>query len=349
MAASQELTEVRQAHRFDERGLERYLSQHITGFTGPMTVRQFEGGQSNPTFLLDAGDARYVLRKKPPGPLLPTAHMVDREFRVIGALYGTGVPVPRTYVLCEDESIIGTAFFVMEFVQGRIFWDPTLPTSSASERTAIYSEMNRVLTALHGVDYRERGLGDFGKPGNYFERQIKRWTTQYLGAKTEENVSMDKLMAWLPENVPKDDVTCIVHGDYRLDNMVFHPTEARVIAVLDWELSTLGHPLGDLAYNCLPYHMPREGFPKLAEVAGASSGIPLESEYVEQYCRRTGRSGIANWNFYLAFSLFRLASITQGVYKRALLGNASSERAHRYIGTARMAGETAWKIAEGER
>ena len=338
---AQELTEVREAHRFDEAALERYLTEALEGFSGPVTVRQFEGGQSNPTFLVSAGGQRFVLRKKPPGRLLPTAHMVEREYRVLRALAGTGVPVPTVALLCEDDSVIGTPFFVMQFVEGRIFWDPTLPALSPAERGAIYSEMNRVLSLIHSVDYASVGLAGFGKPGNYFARQIDRWTQQYLAAKTEDFPAMDRLIEWLPAHVPSDDSTSIVHGDFRLDNMIFHATEARVVALLDWELSTIGHPLADLAYNCMPYHLARPGAPSLAKAAGAGSGIPTERQYVASYENRMGRPMISDFNFYLAFSLFRLASITQGVYARGLQGNASSTRALESIETARSSASAA--------
>jgi aminoglycoside phosphotransferase (APT) family kinase protein len=346
MPESQELTDVREAHRFDEASLTRYLEEHLEGFRGPLTVRQFEGGQSNPTYLLRAPSGEYVLRKKPPGTLLPTAHMVEREFRVLSALRDTDVPVAKALALCEDPAVIGTTFFVMEFVRGRVFWDPTLPDESPTERQAIYDAMNDVLAKLHGVDYRAVGLEDYGKPGNYFARQIKRWSSQYLAAKTEEFPEMDRLMEWLPGNVPDDDTTSIVHGDYRLDNMIFHPEEPRVIALLDWELSTLGHPLADLAYNCMPYHATRSGTPGLSSVGAGGTGIPTEAEYVAAYCRRTGRQSIPKFEFYLAFSLFRLAAITQGVYQRSLQGNASSTRAKTAIVTARVSGKAAWEVAQ---
>ena len=309
----------------DAGALERYLQGRLAGFAPPLRVRKFAGGQSNPTYLLEAGERRWVLRKKPPGTLLATAHMVDREHRVFSALHGSAVPVPEPYLYCEDRSVIGTEFFVMQHVQGRIFWDPTLPdAANAAERRALYDEMNRVLAALHTLDYAARGLADYGKPGNYFARQIKRWTQQYESAKTDELPAMDRLIAWLPANVPADDQTTVVHGDFLLNNMIFHPSEPRVLAVLDWELSTLGHPLADVAYNCMPYHAPTRGAPPLHGVAGPASGIPTQEEYVAQYCQRTGRDGIPDFAFYLAFSFFRYASIVQGVYHRGLQGNASS-------------------------
>jgi aminoglycoside phosphotransferase (APT) family kinase protein len=331
----------------DVQALARHLRGKLPGLEGELRVRQFAGGQSNPTYLLEADEQRWVLRKKPPGRLLATAHMVDREYRIFSALAGSGVPVPRTYLFCSEPAVIGTEFYVMEYVPGRIFWNATLPeVAHATERSAIYSEMNRVLAALHGVDYTARGLADYGKPGNYFARQIKRWSQQYDAARTGELASMDRLIEWLPTQVPADDETRLVHGDFRLDNMIFHPSEPRVLAVLDWELSTLGHPLADLAYNCMPYHGPFRGAPPLADVAGQRSGIPTEQDYVRQYCERVGRDGIPRWNFYLAFSFFRYASIVQGVHHRGLQGNASSaDDAPAMRARAVAAAETGWRLA----
>lgn len=311
--------------KIDGDALARYLRGKIAGLDGELGVRQFAGGQSNPTYLLSCGELRFVLRKKPPGALLPTAHMVDREYRVFSALADSDVPVPQPLLFCDDRAVIGTEFFVMQYVPGRIFWNAALPeVATAGERAALYGEMNRVLAALHRLDPLARGLSDYGKPGNYFARQIKRWSAQYRSAETEALPSMDRLMAWLPDNVPENDETRLVHGDFRLDNMIFHPSEPRVLAVLDWELSTLGHPLADLAYNCMPYHAAFRGAPALREIAGPATGVPSEAQYVAQYCARVGRDGIAEWNFYLAFSFFRYASIVQGVYHRGLQGNASS-------------------------
>jgi aminoglycoside phosphotransferase (APT) family kinase protein len=308
----------------DESALLAYLRGRLPGLRDTLEVRKFAGGQSNPTYKLSSGEHSWVLRKKPPGTLLPTAHMVDREYRVFSALADSDVPVPRPLVYCADTSVLGTEFFVMQYVQGRIFWDPTLPALAPSERRAVYTEMVRVLSALHQVDHVQRGLSDYGKPGNYFGRQLKRWTAQYDAARTEPLPAMDELIAWLPAHVPADDTTRLVHGDFRLDNMIFHPTEPRVLAVLDWELSTLGHPLADLAYNCMPYHLAaREGV-RLSEVAGTDWGVPSEAEYVADYARAFGRREIPDFAFCLAFSLFRYASIVQGVYHRGLQGNASS-------------------------
>jgi aminoglycoside phosphotransferase (APT) family kinase protein len=347
---------VRAAHRFDEQALERCLSELLPGFRGPVRVRQFESGQSNPTFHLSAASGEYVLRKKPPGRLLPSAHMIEREYRVMQALRDTNVPVPPVLLLCTDEHVIGTAFFVMAYVAGRIFRHPWLADVPSSERGAIYEAMVDVLARLHSVDYDAAGLGDFGRSGNYYARQIARWSEQYLAARTEDVPAMNHLMTWLPANIPAGEETSLVHGDYRLENLIFHPTEPRIVAVVDWELSTLGHPLADLAYNCLPYHLE----PELLAVDGGAgprrslgegghfrqaAGVPSESDQIASYCRRTGRDGIANWNFYIAFSLFRLASILQGVYARGLQGNASSEQALQRGAAARRIAERGAEIA----
>jgi aminoglycoside phosphotransferase (APT) family kinase protein len=336
---------VRAAHRFDEAALERYLRGHLPGFEAPLGVEQFGGGQSNPTFLLTAGGRRYVLRKKPPGVLLKSAHQVEREFRIMRALSTTDVPVPKMHVLCEDERVIGTAFYVMDFLEGRIFRDPQLPGLSPAERSAIYDNMNDVLARLHKVDFAKVGLGDFGKPGNYFDRQVARWITQYRAAQTDEIAEMERLIEWMPRHIPADDSISIAHGDYRLENTIFHPSEPRMIAVLDWELSTIGHPLADLAYNCMGYHVmnPRQG--GIVGIDYAATGIPSEAEYVERYCRRVGRAKIDHWSFYLSFSVFRLASISQGVYKRGLDGNASSELAATLGNSCRFLAEHAWRLA----
>jgi aminoglycoside phosphotransferase (APT) family kinase protein len=323
--------------------LGRYLVGRIDGFCGLQSAEKFAGGQSNPTFLLTADSGKYVLRRKPPGKLLKSAHAVDREFRVITALADTDLPVAKGYHLCEDDDVIGGMFYVMSFVDGRIFWDPSLPDISDSERTAIYDEMNRVLAALHSVVIASVGLSDYGKPGNYFERQVGRWTKQYLAAETETIEPMNELIRWLPEHVPADDgQVALVHGDYRLDNIIFHPSEPRILAVVDWELSTLGHPFADLAYQCMQWRLPNTGISKgLAGIDREALGIPTESRYVESYCQRTGRDGIPDWTFCLAFSFFRLASIVQGVLKRALDGNASSTHAMQIGKMARPLAQTA--------
>jgi aminoglycoside phosphotransferase (APT) family kinase protein len=344
MKSDEKLIPVRNAHRFDESALGEYLQSKLEGYASPLNVRQFEGGQSNPTFLIGCGGKKYVLRKKPPGKLLPSAHQVEREYRVMKALEKTAVPVPEMLLLCEDDAVIGTPFFVMEYVHGRVLEDYTLPNKSPEERGAIYLDTVRVLAALHSVNYADLGLEDFGKPGNYFSRQIGRWSKQYVAAKTDEIESMERLMAYLPENVPDDETSCIVHGDYRMGNMLFHPTEPGVVALLDWELSTLGHPLGDLGYSCMPYHSGVAGPISLEGLTGPQSGILSEEEFVAEYCRLTGRDGIANFNFYLAFSYFRLASILQGVYKRGIMGNASSTEAIERGRLARQIADLAWSL-----
>jgi len=322
--------EVAPAQRFDEAGLKAYLESRIEGFGRNLRVQQIKGGASNPTFKLTTegpdGPLRYVLRKKPPGQLLASAHQVDREYRVMKALEGTGVPVPRMRHLCQDDSVIGTAFYVMDFLDGRIFRDATLPGLSRSERAEIYDQLNLTLAKLHKVDYVARGLADFGRPDGYFERQVARWIKQYRGAESEHIPAMEQLIAELPTMIPPDKSVSIAHGDYRLENTMFHPTEPRLIAVLDWELCTIGHPLADIAYNCFLWHSEAQSWGSLIGVDFASSGIPTEKEYVAAYCRRTGRDRIDNWNFYLAFGVFRLASISQGVYRRVLNGVAPSDR-----------------------
>ncbi|MGI9287036.1 MAG: phosphotransferase [Pseudomonadales bacterium] len=316
-------------HTVNEEKLANYLATQIPGFKGPLTATKFAGGQSNPTFHLKSGSGGYVLRRKPPGELLKSAHAVDREFRVISALAKSDVPVAEAYTLCEDESVIGSMFYVMQYIDGRVLWDPRIPELDNTERAAIYDEMNRVLAALHRVDVEAAGLGDFGKPGNYYARQISRWSKQYRAAETETIEAMDHLIDWLPANLPADDgMVSLVHGDYRLDNMLFHRSEPKVLAVVDWELSTLGHPYADLAYQCAQWRLP--AVPELKGLAGidrTSLGIPEEEDYVTRYCVRQNISSIPDWNFYMVFCCFRFASIIQGVKKRALDGNASSEEA----------------------
>src|SRR6202166_965876 len=305
------------------------MQTHIEGFLAPIDVRQFAGGQSNPTFLVQSANHRYVLRRKPPGKLLSSAHAVDREYRVIAALADTGVPVARAYALCEDPTVIGTEFYVMDYVEGRVFWDAALPEVAGTERRAIYEEMTRVIAALHTVDYTAVGLADYGKPGRYIERQVARWTQQYRASQTETIDAVERLIEWLPKHIPADEETAVVHGDYRLDNAIFHPYEPRILAVLDWELSTLGHPLVDLAYLCMRYHLSPEQFRGLAGLELAALQIPSEAECVSDYCRRRGRAPVApqDWTYYLAFNMFRLTGILQGVLARAIQGNASSTTA----------------------
>jgi len=319
---------VRDAHAFDVERLAEFLAERLPGFAGPLTVRQFDGGQSNPTFWLGTPDARYVLRKKPPGTLLPSAHAVDREFRVMRALQDTPVPVPRARVLCEDPEVIGTPFYAMDYLEGRIVRDPSLPGVTKGERAATYDELVRILAALHGVDVDAVGLGDFGKRGGYVARQIKRWSSQYEKSRTSEVPAMEALIRWLPAHVPAADETTLTHGDYRLDNLLLHPTEPRALAVLDWELSTLGHPLADLAYLGMAYDIVMPDGATLVGVDLEAKGIPTEDELIDRYCALTGRDeGVPDYAFFKAFSLFRLAAIAQGVYARSLQGNASSTNA----------------------
>ena len=337
---------VAETHRFETDRLVRWMKEHVEGFRGTLEVEQFRGGQSNPTFRLSAGGTRYVLRRKPPGKLLPSAHAVDREYRVITALRNTDVPVARSYALCTDESVIGTIFYIMEYVEGRIFWDPTLPELARDQRWAVFDAMNAVIAALHKVDYRALGLADFGKPGNYFARQIDRWTKQYRASETEKIEAMDRLIEWLPQHVPADDETSIVHGDYRLDNMIFHPTEPRVLAVLDWELSTLGNPLADFSYHMMSWELGQDAYRGLGGKDLRAMGIPTKEEYQALYCRRTGRSGIANWDFYMAYNMFRLAAILKGIMGRVVEGTASNARARESGARARALGEAGWRQVE---
>ncbi|MDN2565104.1 phosphotransferase family protein [Aquibium sp. A9E412] len=325
------------ANRLDAETLGPYLEAHVPGFSGLRAVEKFSSGQSNPTYRLEADSGRYVLRAKPPGKLLKSAHQVDREFRVMRALADTAVSVPRVLFLAPEESPIGRMFYVMEHVEGRIFWDPALPEAAGNdERAAFYDAMNATLAALHDVDPEAVGLADFGRPGSYFERQLSRWTSQYRASETATVADMDRLIAWLEDNLPADDGrVALVHGDYRLDNMIFAPDRPQVLAVLDWELSTLGHPYADLAYQCMQWRLPHDsGFRGLGGIDRAALGLPGEEAYVARYCARRGLDGIDNWIFCLAFSFFRLAAICQGVYKRALDGNASNPEKARSYGEA---------------
>lgn len=342
-----QLGEVTARHDFDRARLTTYLQAHLPEFRGPLDVRQFQGGQSNPTYLLTTPHAKYVMRSKPApvSKLLPSAHAVEREFRVMTALAGHGIPVPRTLLLVEDESLIGRAFFLMEHVEGRIFWEQSLPDVSPVERAAIYDEMNRVIAQLHSVDVERASLADFGKAGNYFERQIGRWSKQYRASETESVDAMNRLIEWLPMHIPPGDDSTVVHGDYRMDNLIFHPTEPRVTAVLDWELSTLGHPLADFSYHCMSWHIPPGAFRGIAGLDHKALGIPTEAEYVERYTQRTGRA-IDHWNFYLAYNLFRIAAILQGVYKRSTEGIASSDNASKSGKNAKALAELGWKYAK---
>ena len=339
---------MREAHRFDVARLADYMRANVDEAIRTVEVEQFKGGQSNPTYLVHANGKRYVLRRKPPGKLLPSAHAVDREYRVISALAKTDVPVAKAYALCLDDSVIGTAFYIMDFVEGRILWDPRLPGVTPAERGAIFDEMNRVIAALHSVDYQAIGLGEFGKAGNYFVRQIDRWTKQYRAAETETIEAMNNLIEWLPKHIPADDTTRIVHGDYRLDNVIYHLTEPRILAVLDWELSTLGHPLADFAYHCMTWRFDPGQFRGLAGADFKALGIPTESEYVAAYCRRVGRATISpqEFEYYMAFGMFRLVGILQGIMARALQGNASNQNALDAGRRARPLAEAAWQQVE---
>jgi aminoglycoside phosphotransferase (APT) family kinase protein len=352
---------VSDKHAFDTAALSAWLEKNLTGFRGPLTVEMFKGGQSNPTYKLVTPERSYVMRSKP-GPvakLLPSAHAVEREFAVMKGLHGTDVPVPKMYCLCEDESVMGRAFYIMEFMQGRVLWDQALPDMTPAQRGEIYDEMNRVIAALHTVKFADRGLAGYGKPGNYFERQIGRWSKQYkasadgAGPLSQPIPQMEKLVDWLPAHIPAagrdESKVSIVHGDYRLDNVMFHPSEARVVAVLDWELSTLGHPLADFSYHCMAWHIPHPGR-GIGGLDHAGLGIPSEDEYMRRYCERTGLATVAelkaDWNFYMAYNLFRIAAILQGIAKRVEAGTASSAQAAASAAGARPMAELAWTFAE---
>ncbi|MDP2408177.1 MAG: phosphotransferase family protein [Hydrogenophaga sp.] len=346
---------VSEQHAFDIPTLQHWLATHVEGFNGPLSVEMFKGGQSNPTYKLITPQRAYVMRAKP-GPvakLLPSAHAIEREFRVMSALHGSGVPVAQMHALCENESVIGRAFYVMECVEGRVMWDQSLPDMTREQRGAIYNEMNRVMAALHTVDPIAIGLDGYGKPGNYFERQIGRWSKQYVASITQPIPEMDQLMAWLPQNIPAmardESMVSVVHGDYRLDNLMFHPTEPRVLAVLDWELSTLGHPLADFSYHCMAWHIPPGAFRGIGGLDVQALGIPTEDNYIALYCERTGFATPAqlkaDWNFYLAYNLFRLAAILQGIAKRVETGTASSAQAVSSAAGARPLAEMAWRFA----
>ena len=319
----------KQIDTIDEKSLADYLERDMAGFYGPVTAKKFSNGQSNPTFLLSAKSGRYVLRRKPPGVLLPSAHAVDREYRVLKALAHTDVPVAQAFHLCEDDAIIGSMFYVMSYEQGKVYWDPSLPEFSKADRGAVYDEIIRVMAALHSVDISAAGLTDYGKSGNYFERQINRWTKQYRASETEAIQAMDRLIDGLNTKLPDDNSpACLIHGDYRLDNLMLGENDTRIIAVLDWELSTLGNPLADLAYFCMGLRLPKTAHSNgLAGIDRSELGIPSEEAIVAQYCQFRGVEKIDHWNFYLAFSYFRLAAIAQGVYKRSLTGNASNKNA----------------------
>ena len=347
---------VSDKHAFDAAALTAWLEQNLEGFAGPLTVEMFKGGQSNPTYKLLTPSQSYVMRAKP-GPvakLLPSAHAVEREYAVMRGLAGTDVPVPRMYCLCEDESVIGRAFYVMEFMPGRVLWDQALPGMDPVGRAEIYDAMNRVIAALHTVKFAERGLANYGKPGNYFDRQIGRWSKQYLASVTQPIPEMDRLIEWLPAHIPAgardESRISIVHGDYRMDNLVFHPSEPRVVAVLDWELSTLGHPLADFSYHCMAWNIPHGSFRGIGGLDLAALGIPSEDEYIARYCERTGLTTPgalkADWNFYMAYNMFRIAAILQGIAKRVEAGTASSAQAASSGASARPMAQLAWRFAQ---
>jgi len=322
-----------QVDTLDEAKLASYLEANVEGFKGPLTASKFAGGQSNPTFKIDAESGTYVLRRQPPGKLLKSAHAVDREYRILAALADTDVPVAKVYHLCEDRDVIGSMFYIMEFCDGNIHWDAALKDADSPEQRAkMYDEMNRVLAAIHSVDLEKANLLDYGKPGNYFQRQFERWSSQYKASELDPIPEMDELITWLGDNLPEDDgKVSIAHGDYRLDNVMFSKDNNEIIAVLDWELSTLGHPYADLAYQCMGLRLPvsetKNTMSGLLGLDAKALGIPSEEEYVAKYCERMGIDKIDNWNFYLGFSFFRLAAIAQGVAKRAADGNASNKSA----------------------
>jgi aminoglycoside phosphotransferase (APT) family kinase protein len=334
---------VREAHRFDVGALEAWMKTNVEGFAGPLAVEQFKGGQSNPTYKLITPGRAYVLRRKPPGQLLPGAHAVDREYRVITALGAQGFPVAKSHGLCMDEEVIGTPFYVMEMVEGRIVWDAAFPDMNAADRPAYFDAMNATIARLHMIDPEAAGLGDYGKPGNYFARQIGRWSKQYQADEAAGRVAaMDRLAEWLPANIPPDEPQPrVIHGDFRCDNMVFHPAEPRVVAVLDWELSTLGHPLADFSYHLMMYRMPEA----LGGADLAALNIPSEADYVAAYCRRTGRDGIPDLDFYMAFNLFRLAGIVHGIKGRLVRGTAASAHAAEMAQRLEPLAELSWAAA----
>lgn len=322
---TEEKANAMNSNTLDKVTLSQWMAANIVGFAGPIEVNKFAGGQSNPTFKISTPNKTYVLRRKPMGPLLPGAHSVDREYRIISALDTVGFPVPQTYGLCDDDSVIGSMFYIMEMVEGRIFWNQSFAEIPQSERFAYFDAMNEVLAQLHGIDYKAIGLGDYGKEGQYVERQIRMWSRQYLADEDAgRNPDMDKLIAWLPNNIPAFDETTIIHGDYRSDNMVFHPTEPRIIAVLDWELSTLGNPMADFTYHLMAYHMPPNWPSSVKGIDYAAFGLPSEQQSIDAYLRRTGRESIENISFYIAFNMFRLAAILHGIKGRLIRGNAAN-------------------------
>jgi aminoglycoside phosphotransferase (APT) family kinase protein len=337
--------EVAERDKLDLDALGAWMTANVAGYAGPLTYAKFAGGQSNPTYRLDTPDRAYVLRRKPFGPILPSAHAVDREYRVIAGLHPTGFPVPRPYGLCEDAAVIGSAFYVMEMVEGRTIWDGAMPGATPAERTAHYEAMVDTLAALHNTDYAAAGLGEYGKPGNYFERQVGRWTKQYRAAETEQMESVERLIEWLPRTLPEQTRTSIVHGDYRIDNMIFAPAEPKVIAVLDWELSTLGDPLADFSYLLMSWVTEPEGRSGVLGMTGPDTGIPTIEQVVERYCAATGRDGVPDLNWYFAYNLFRLTGIVQGIKKRIVDGTASSAQAEKTVAKIHGLADAAWGFA----
>ncbi len=348
-AANTGTTPVREGFAFDEAALARWMAEHVEGFAGPMEVRQFKGGQSNPTYQLVTARRTYVLRRKPPGPLARGAHAVDREARVLGVLGDSGFPVAKVHGLCTDDSIIGSWFYVMDMVEGRIFWDATFPDVSAADRPLYFAAMTQTLARLHRIDPDAVGLGDYGRAGNYFERQISRWRRSYLeDTDAGRDPGMDQLIEWLPQAIPASRDSAIVHGDFRCDNLIFHPTEPRVVAVLDWELSTLGHPLADFTYHALMYRMPPHIVAGFGGIDPAPLNIPSEEDYIATYCAATGRAGIPDYEFYVAFNFFRMAAIFHGIKGRVIRGSAASAhsvaRVQHYPDLVRLAVEAARAI-----
>jgi len=337
---------VREQHRFEPAALEAWMGQHVADFEGPIAIEQFKGGQSNPTYRITTPRRRYVLRRKPPGNLLPSAHAVDREFRIITALAKADFPVARSHALCMDDAVIGTTFYIMDDVEGRVFWDPALPELDRSERRAVYEAMNAAIARLHGVDYAALGLADYGRAGNYVLRQIDRWTRQYRASETEKIEAMDRLIDWLPQHAPEDETPSIIHGDFRIDNVIFHPTEPRVLAVLDWELSTLGNPLADFAYHMMLWRLAPDTYRGLLGFDLPALGIPTEEEGRALYRRRTARAALPHWDFYIAFNMFRLAAILQGIMGRVREGTAASQRALDSGRRARAIAEAGWRQVE---
>jgi aminoglycoside phosphotransferase (APT) family kinase protein len=345
--AAPDVEPVRAAFRFDEERLAQWLHANVDSRAGPLQVRQFKGGQSNPTYRVDTGSASYVLRRKPPGDLLKGAHAIDREYRVLAALHAAGFPVPRVHGLCIDRGVVGTEFYVMDCIEGRVFWNPRLPELAAPERSAYFDAMNETIARLHTLDPAAVGLADYGRAGGYFARQIARWSKQYLDdALAGRDPCMDKLVDWLPQHVPEGDETAISHGDFRCDNMIFHPSEPRVLAVLDWELSTLGHPLADFSYHAMMYRLPQSIMTGLQGEDLQALGLPTEHAYVAAYCARTGRAGIPNYAFYIAFNMFRLAAILHGIKGRLLRGTASSGRAAEMAANVEPLAQLAWQQAQ---